>query len=66
MKEQPELFDVYWLKYDVFIVSTHICSEIISSKELFLDSIARTFSYIYVIRGSFVQSVINRLLNEYI
>ena len=64
MKEQPGLFDLYCLVYDAFIISAHICSEIISSKELFFDSIARTFSYIYVIRGSFVQSVINRLLNE--
>lgn len=59
MKEQPGLFDLYWLEYDVFTVSAHIFREIISSKELFLDSIARTFSYVYVIRGSFVQSVIN-------
>lgn len=59
MKEQRGLFDRYWLEYDVFIVSAHICSEIISSKELFLDSIARTFSYVYILRGIFVQSVIN-------
>ena len=58
MKEQRGLFS-HCLDYDVFIVSAHICSEIISSKELFFDSIACTFSYVYILRSIFVQSVIN-------
>lgn len=59
MKEQRGLFDCYWLEYDVFITTIHISREIIFSKELFLDGIACTFSYIYILRGIFVQSVIN-------
>lgn len=59
MRGQRGLFDRYFLVYDVFIITIHISREIIFSKELFLDGIARTFSYVYILRGIFVQSVIN-------